>query len=194
MFFVLYNSGAGGDMVSAVIDSTDYEVTDIDVRPKTDSLRQKLKFSIIDSHKTNEDCRNLFFDNQKKTEFLIELEKNYDAVTTGHDFAFMRGSNGIELNTIVIDDSDYEYSIWSMNRCHMIQPDHHPIANISDITQRTGRIEFGKTFGNPKIITLKDILEGRLISFLKGFIDKPLNNEIYDYWLSTIIAKVPPIK
>lgn len=194
MFFVLYNSGAGGDMVSAVIDSTDYEVTDIDVRPKTDSLRLKLKFSIIDSHKTNEDCRNLFFDNQKKTEFLTELEKNYDAVTTGHDFAFMRGSNGIELNTIVIDDSDYEYAMWCMNRCHMILPQHHPVADISYIENRIGRVEFGKSFGNPKIISLQDILEGKLISFLKGFIDKPLNTEIYKYWLSTIIAKVPPIK
>jgi hypothetical protein len=194
MFFVLYNSGAGGDMVSSVIDSTDYEITDIDVRPNFGSLRQRLKNSIMNSHKTNEDCRSLFFGNGKKTELLSELEKNYGAVTTGHDFAFMRGSNGFVLNTIVIDDSDYEYAVWCMNRCYIIQPKYHPIANDSEIEHRIGRVEFGKSFGNPNVITVKDILEGRLISFLKGFIDKPLNTEIYEYWLSTIVTKVPPIK
>jgi hypothetical protein len=48
MFFILYNSGAGGDMVSAVIDSTDYETSKIDVHPTRDSLRQQLKISIYD--------------------------------------------------------------------------------------------------------------------------------------------------
>ena len=194
MFFILYNSGAGGDMVSAVIDSTDYKVSEIDVQPVVGSLRQKLKNSIINSYTTNEDCRGLFFSKEGKTSLLKELEQTYRAVTTSHDFSFMRGSNGIKLDTIVIDDSEYKYSKWGMDRCHTIAPEFHPPSNDNEISIRLKRVEFGKSFGDPKIISLKDILEGRLISILQQWIDTPLNTVLYEHWLSNIVTKAPPLK
>ena len=45
-----------------------------------------------------------------------------------------------------------------------------------------------------KIITLGDIIEGRLISVLQKWIDTPLNTEIYNHWLSTIMTKGPKIE
>ncbi len=60
-----------------------------------------------------------------------------------------------------------------------------------NLLQRKLRINLAKTYNNSKVIPLKDILEGRLITKLQEFIDTPLNTEIYNYWLSTILPKTP---
>jgi hypothetical protein len=193
MFFILYNSGAGGDMVTAVIDKTNYQLSPIDIRPTAGSLRQQLKMSIIEYHKTNNtDCRKLLFKDNTKTSFLTQLEQKYLAITTGHDISCLRNYIDIfDLQTIVIDDTDDEYNKWGMNRCYKIFPKDHPPLNEEELILRNKRIDLAKTYKNSKVISLKDILEGRLITRLQEFIDTPLNTEIYDYWLSTIIPQTP---
>jgi len=193
MFFILYNSGAGGDMVSAVIDKTNYQRTPIDIRSTTGSLRHQLKMSIIEYHKNNNTaCNKLFFEGNTKTPLLTQVEQKYLAITTEHDVSCLRYHIDIfDLQTIVIDDTDDEYNKWGMDRCYKIMPKYHPPPNEEELSQRKRRINLAKTYKNSKVISLKDILEGRLITKLQEFIDTPLNTEIYDYWLSTIIPKTP---
>jgi hypothetical protein len=196
MFFILYNSGAGGDMVSAVIDKTNYQRTPINIQATAGSLRQHLKTSIIEYHKTyKSDCSKLFFkgfEGNTKTPLLIQLEQKYLAITTGHDIICLRNHiNIFDLQTIVIDDTDDEYNKWGMNRCYKLMPKDHPPLDEEEIFNRKKRINLAKTYKNSKVISLKDILEGRLITRLQEFIDTPLNTEIYDYWLSTILPKTP---
>ena len=191
-FFILYNSGAGGDMVSAVIDSTDYETSEIDVHPTLGSLRHLLKLRLIKHLKNYNDSRDLFFDGNTKTLFLKELEQKYLSISTSHDISFLRyHANMLNLQTIVIDDTDDEYNKWGMNRCYTILPKYHPPLNEEELIRRNKRINLAKTYNNSKVIPLKDILEGRLITKLQEFIDTPLNTEIYNYWLSTILPKTP---
>ena len=192
MFFILYNSGAGGNMVSAVIDSTDYKVWGREIFPTAKSLRLHLKFKIIETKKTKKNSKDLFFDGNNKTSFLKELEQTYMSVTTEHDVSGIRHHvDMFDLQTIVIDDTDNEYNKWGMNRGYKILPDHHPSINEQELIDREERINLAKTYKNSKVISLKDILEGKLIIRLQEFIDKPLNTEIYNYWLSTIVPKTP---
>ena len=192
MFFILYNSGAGGDMVAAVIDSTDYIVTDIDVRPRPNSDRFKLKNSINEVRALSKDCSGMMFDQHGKTDYLKNLEKKYRAVTTGHDFIFIEHEHASNIDIIIIDDSDPKHSKWGMDRCHMILPEHHsPTSDILD--DRIKRVNDAKKFTN-KIIPFSDIVEGRLISVLEQWVDTPLNTEIYNHWLSTIMTKGPKLE
>ena len=192
MFFILYNSGAGGNMVSAVIDSTDYKASKVEIHPTENSLRQHLKLRIIENKKTKKNSKDLFFDGNTKTLFLKQLEQKYMSVTTEHDVSGIRHHiDMFDLQTIVIDDTDIEYNKWGMDRGYKILPDHHPSINEQELIDREERINLAKTYKNSKVISLKDILEGRLIIRLQQFIDTPLNTKIYNYWLSTIISKTP---
>ena len=74
----------------------------------------------------------------------------------------------------------------------MILPEHHP--PTSDILDhRIKRVNDARKFTN-KIIPFSDIVEGRLISVLEQWVDTPLNTEIYNHWLSTIMTKGPKLE
>jgi len=194
MFFVLHNSGTGGNMVSAVIDSVDYQYSDVEVHPRPSSLRQKLKLNLIKWHNDNKkDCRDLFFDGKNKSSFYKELEQKYISVTTGHDLTFVQHEHDIkDMTIILIDDSDYKYGKWAMERAHAVLPNHHPDFSEGELTNRINRINIAKKF-NPKIIPLRDILEGRLIEILQQWFKTPLNTEMYDIWLKDILVKYSPV-
>jgi len=116
MFFILHNSGTGGDMVSAVIDSTDYIVTDIDVRAQPRSDRQKLKKAIVELQDVGKDCSPMMFDQHGKTDFLKNIEKKYLSVTTSHDFIFIEHEHASSVDIIIIDDSDSKYNKWGYGK------------------------------------------------------------------------------
>lgn len=200
MIFILYNAGSGGDMVSSVIDSTDYTATSIDVTAKPRSERFLFKMNIINSHKQGLYCNDLLVTlNQvtgknEKSELFINLEKKYKSLTTGHDFTVIRWAELLDSEIIVIDDSEYKYTKWCMDRCRWLSPKYHPVFSDEHYTDRSNRIRFAKTFKNVKVIDFKDILEGKLISVLQQWIDTPLNVDIYQHWLSTIISKLPPVE
>ncbi len=189
MYHILYNPGAGGEMVAAVIDPKDHVINDVEIIHMRGSLREKLKRDII----TNHGAKNLLYDKYyKKTEYLTELEKNYIAITSGHDFL-----EGLQYltDTILIDDSDYKYAKWCMERCHTILPQFHPPFNEETVRFRIHHVKAAKKYGQiNKIISMQDILEGRLIEKLQQWIDTPLNTELYNHWLNKIIAPLPKVE
>ena len=193
MFFILHNTGTGGDMVAAVIDSTDYIVTDIDVRAQPRSERFKLKKAIVALQDAGKDCNTMMFDQHGKTDYLKNLEKKYRAVTASHDFIFIEHEHASSIDIIMIDDSDPKYNKWGMDRCHMVIPKYHPPTSEVELAHRIKRINDARKFTN-KIIPFSDIVEGRLISVLKQWVDTPLNTEIYNHWLSTIMTKGPKLE
>jgi hypothetical protein len=188
MYHILYNPGAGGEMVAAVIDPKDHLITDVEINHPQKSLRSKLKQDIITNHGT----KNLLYDKYyKKTEYFLELEKEYIAITSGHDFL-----EGLQYltDTILIDDSDYKYAKWCMERCHIMMPQFHPSFNEEKLQQRIHLVKAAKKYGQiNKVIPMKDILEGRLIEKLQQWIDTPLNTELYNHWLNKIIAPLPKV-
>ena len=193
MFFILHNTGTGGDMVAAVIDSTDYVVTDIDVRPKPRSDRYRFRDSIINCHNIGEDIRHMLFDSHGKTEYLKNVEQKYLSLTTSHDFTFVEHEHASNTDIIIIDDTDEKYNKWGMHRCHTILSKHHPPASDEELANRLWRVNLAKRFTD-KVIPFSDILEGRLIYILQQWVDTPLNAEIYNHWLSTIMTKGPKIE
>lgn len=200
MFFILYNAGSGGDMVSALIDSTDYVATTTDVTATPKSDRFLFKMNIINSHRKAMCCDELLVSKNKETgvleksELFNTLQQQYKSLTTGHDFTVLRYAELLESEIILIDDSEYKYTKWCMDRCRTIGPQYHPVFSEHHYKERTARIKLAKTFSNVKIIDFKDIIEGRLISVLQQWIDTPLNTHLYEYWLSTIISGLPPVE
>jgi hypothetical protein len=188
MYHILYNPGAGGEMLAAVIDSKDYISNDVEIIHALGSLRSKLKQDII----TNDGTRGLLYDkNFAKTDYLLELEKQYTAITSGHDF--LQGLQYL-TDTILIDDSEYKYAKWCMERCHIIQPNRHPPFNEEAVQYRISLVKLAKKYGQiNKVIPMKDILEGKLIEKLQQWVDTPLNTEIYNNWLNKIIAPLPKV-
>jgi hypothetical protein len=187
MYHILSNPGAGGDMVTAVIDIKDHQLNDNDVQCVHGTLRQKLKWDLIN----NKGANNLLYYGSKKTSYLEEIEKEYTAITCSHDFS-------IELqhvtDTILIDDSEYKYAKWCMQRCYIILPESHLPFNDDEVQHRIQKIKMVKKYGNiNKIIPMKDILEGRLIEKLQQWISTPLNTEVYNHWLNISIAPLPKV-
>jgi hypothetical protein len=197
MYNIIYNPGAGGDMVAAVIDSKDYKSTNIDISIKK-SLRYELKLKLIQNSnnhfittgKYTYSGATILYNDFNKTEYMREIEKQYIAATFSHDFS-------IELqhitDPILIDDSEYKYAKWCMERCHIILPKFHSPFDEVEIQRRIKRVKKAKEYGKCKVISLKDILEGRLIEKLQQWIGTPLNTEIYNHWLNTIIAPLPKV-
>ena len=188
MYHILYNPGAGGEMVAAVIDPKDHIITEFEINHTADSLRAKLKQDLIINHGS----RGLLYDKSyAKTNYLLELEKQYIAITSGHDFL-----EGLQYltDTILIDTSEYKYAKWCMQRCHIVLPKFHPPFNEKTLQARIHAVKAAKKYGQiNKIIPMQDILEGRLIEKLQQWIDTPLNTEIYNNWLNKIIAPLPKV-
>jgi hypothetical protein len=188
MYHILYNPGAGGEMVAAVIDPKDHFIYDQEINHLHDSLRFKLKQDII----ANQGSKGLLYDkNYDKTDYLLELEKQYIAITSGHDFL-----EGLQYltDTILIDDSEYKYAKWCMERCHIINPKNHPPFNEEILQFRIHHTKAAKKYGQiNKVIPMKDVLEGRLIEKLQQWIDTPLDTNLYNHWLDKLIAPLPKV-
>lgn len=195
MYHILYNPGAGGDMVAAVIDSKDYVLGDIDVGVRRGSLRSELKFKLI---KEDPDQRgsyqyagkHILLNDSGKSEYMKKIEANYLAVTLSHDF-------NPELreifDTILIDDSEYKYARWCMDRCHRILPATHPPVTEEELKLRIERVQMAKDSNKVKVIDFKDVIEGRLIEKLQQWVKTPLNTEVYNHWLTNIVSRLPKI-
>jgi len=189
MYNIIYNPGAGGDMVAAVIDSTDYVCAKTYIQLATPSLRHEFKLKIIKNY--DRQGTDILYNNFNKTEYMKEIEKKYIAATFSHDFS-------IQLqyitDSILIDDSEYKYAKWCMERCHIITPKKHPPFDEMEVQYRINQVKKAKEYGKiNKIIPFKDVLEGRLIEKLQQWIETPLNTEIYNHWLNIIIAPLPKV-
>lgn len=162
---ILYNGGAAGDMVAAVIDPREY-IFEGDHLAATTVDRIKLRHR-IQLTMTDEE-RDIYIATTPYYSLACHLADYL--VSRKHDF-------------ILIDSSDREYAKWASNRLFKIwggkfpwfqephEPESHEILynRASPFTNR--------------VITLKDILEGNLIKRLENLTDKKLHGDIYKKWL-----------
>jgi len=162
MELILYAGGAAGDLVAATIDPTDYKLEGHYLQAITVE-RIKLRNKI---HKTMTD----------------EDRDEYIAKSPYHSLASHRYEYHIDRkhNFILVDSSDPEYAKWATDRFNQIWDgivpwkmvyQHHPES-----------FQLAKPYTD-RIITLKDILEGRMIDRLETMTDKKLHVELYKKWL-----------
>jgi hypothetical protein len=171
MFVVIYNPGAAGKMVSAVIDNTDQFESDITptIEPIIGSLRHKL-ISGADNWPE--------YHNFPLLKKVIE-EKQYRCISNHCSNYFLKY---FDLdNLIFIDDSDPVINAWTLARAHGIFPMVHEITS-KKLRDRADLHDNIKLYGR-KVIHMNDIMNGNLINVLKKWIDTPLNEHIYTAWL-----------
>lgn len=170
MFVVIYNPGAGGKMVSSVIDSTDYVLSPgfTTVEATSGSLREQLIL-------TSDWPEYSAFPLLKK----INEENIYAAIACHRAPYFVEYFDIDKL--IFIDDSDPVINDRTLARAHAIFPDIH-MHSPECLARRTHLHSIMKSHGK-KIIHMDDIINGNLISVLKKWIDIPLNTQMYTKWL-----------
>mgnify|MGYP000497918857 CR=1 FL=1 len=104
MFVILYNSGAGGDMVTAVIDSTDYMLLPNLFGTKNGSIRHQIKLASYDSTFNG----NVTLIRKRKTELFNEAKLKYKAISEHDWWYFYQIDNTYPI--IAIDDTHYTES------------------------------------------------------------------------------------
>jgi hypothetical protein len=170
MFVVIYNPGAGGKMVSSLIDSTDYFLSPMTptVEVKPGSLREQLM---------------LIHDWPAYSAFpllkKINEENIYTAIQCHRAPYFVEYFDIDKL--IFIDDSDPVINDRTLARAHALFPDVHKME--PDHLVRRKRLHGIIKIHGKKIIHMNDIMNGNLINVLKKWVDTPLNTEIYTKWL-----------
>jgi hypothetical protein len=168
MHSILYQPGAAGDMVAAIIDSTDYKLIPGRIVPSV--TREKV---------TPKDYTDI--DRQ------IELwSSKYSAIATQY-YEYYRDR---KLDYILIDTSyDVRVVEWCLRRAEKVSHPHHAfnakevLSNYIHIYQAYRKAD--------KVIDFRDILNGNLITVLKQWIDTPLNEELYHQWLKSALEIFP---
>ena len=170
MFVVIYNPGAGGKMVSSLIDNTDYFLSDKThtVEATPGSLREQL---ILTRNWPDYSAFPLL----KK----INEENIYTAISCHRAFYFTEYFDIDKL--IFIDDSDPVINNWTLTRAHRAFPKVHPMSP-DRLADRTRLHNIMKSHAK-KVIHMSDIMNGNLINVLKKWVHTPLNTQIYTEWL-----------
>ena len=173
MFVVIYNPGAAGKMVSAVIDDVDHFQSDItntiEVIPGStrsqlitgaDSWPEYYNFTLLKN---------------------VNDENIYRAIANHCSNYFIKYFNIDKL--IFIDDSDPVINKWTLDRACAIFPEVHThTPTVDKQTDRSDLHQNIKLYGK-KVIHMDDIMNGNLITVLKKWIDTPLNEQLYTTWL-----------
>ena len=182
MFVVIYNPGAAGKMVSAVIDSCDHMhswyTPTIEVTPGC--MREPF-LSGADSWPAYHD-----FPLLKK----VNEENTYLAISNHCSDYFIKHFDHNKL--IFIDDSDPVINEWTLARAHGIFPQVHTITE-EKLNSRINLHNNIKRYGK-KVIHMDDIVNGNLIKVLKNWIDTPLNEQMYTNWLQRQILDSYPFR
>lgn len=187
MYVVLYNPGAAGNMVSAVIDSTDYILGNNEMWIWSGSLRQRLITTAFNENIAESELKpinvNVTIENEKRLKAVldeIDAKNKYACICSHYFYYFMKKT---DYRIILIDDNDDEISKWTLDRA--IKHGHS-----ADLFQRKNTInEYKKLAYQDRIvkkINMRDILNGNLITILQEFIDVPLNEDLYKSWLHNI--------
>lgn len=171
MFVVIYNPGAAGKMVSAVIDNIDcFESV---ISPTVEPILGSPKHQLNACADAWPEYHNFFLLNK-----IIE-EKIYGSISNHCSNYFIKYFDRDKL--IFIDDSDPVINAWTLNRAysifpHVHRPTQYKVADRNDLHKNI------KLYGR-KVIHMNDIMNGNLINVLKKWIDTPLNEHIYTAWL-----------
>lgn len=170
MFVILYNPGAGGDMVTAAIDKTDYMYTSTQITPFPNTLRSKIRLTSYDTD------TNLI--KTKKEELFVEASKKYIAISEHNSSFFINSSHDI----ILIDDSNYIN--WTLDRVKKLdnfnKADYH--SRPTTVAGRLAWIDKHRKYTD-KVITFDDIINGNLLTILSRWVHTPLNESWYTAWL-----------
>ena len=194
MYIVLYNPGAGGHMVSSVIDNKDYfsviskhDTTVMHMYANDNSPRLQLR--TIDYH---EDYASLSPEDkeQVKIECLAKCNEKYLSVADSYTPHYIdMGRNQIKLKQydyIIIDDTKFiEYTTkrnlevdFNMSGVLKFHKEH----NVNIDPRRLNWLRWARAKFN-KIVQFEDIINGNLIDVLNQWIDTPLDEELYRLWV-----------
>jgi len=163
MQVILYQPGAYGDLVTSIIDSTDFSLTPYRIIPNANRTTYvgKTTFAELDT-------------------LYIEYSKKYIAISN-HLFSYNinRGHDFILIDSLA--DSDFEHCHARVTR---LVPEYHN-ESLEIRRQKLLPLINKAKERTDKIIQLRDILDGNLISVLRQWISTPLNEDIYAQFLST---------
>jgi hypothetical protein len=169
MYIISAIPGACSDIVSAVIDSTDCHLS-----PRGQILflhqdRQLLKYPKIDESKISE---------------MIEtISGKYNSISS--QYSKIINQQDVTNQYITVDVTD-DYSLdWCIARLKILCP-----AKTFDKNNFKNEIVWHRDYAD-QIINLRDILSGNLISVLSDIVPTPLNEKLYQQWLTLINNKFP---
>ena len=171
MNIIVYPPGAGGNLVSAVIDNKFYYYNGVHFETHRKKLRMK---SYIESM-TDID----------RDDYLVEISSKYLSlpshlidyhINRKHDFILIAPVTDTEIN-------------WCINRFAKI---HTTIKDLVENTEDAYKafVENGKQH-TKKIITVEEIYSGKLLERLREYVTTPLNEQLYHTWLESEINKKP---
>jgi len=168
MHLILYQPGAAGDMVAAVIDSKDFRLIEGRILP----AKARQKFTPTDFNDIDVQMHN--------------WSTKYSAVATQY-YDYYRERN---LDHILIDTSyDVRVVEWCLRRAEKVSYPHHTF-DPKEILYNYMNIYMAYRKAT-KVIDFRDILNGNLITVLKQWIDTPLNEELYHQWLKNALTFFP---
>ena len=172
MHVILYQPGAYGDLVTSIIDRTDFEIGTNRIIPNSNRMSYVGK---TNSNTTFNDIDLIY----------AEYSKKYLAISN-HLFRY----NIIRIvDFILIDtsaDVDFEYC---HHRAFDLVPDYHNKTLEENKKKLLPLLNNVKEKTN-KIIKFSDILDGNLLTVLKQWISTPLNEDIYEYFMSDKFYKM----
>lgn len=167
MFVILYNPGAGGDMVTAAIDKTDYMYTTTQITPFPNTLRSQIRLTSYEPEARI-----------KKEELFVEASKKYKAISE-HDSSYF--TSGL-YDIILIDDS--AHTKWTLDRVTKIDNFNKNFYHTSNTTveERLEWVAMTRTLTD-KIITFDDMINGNMLNVLSKWVNTPLHEAWYSTWM-----------
>lgn len=174
MIIICYMGGTAGDLVTAVIDSKDTLLDDkkLLIHPNRSKLKKP----------------HLFNNSKETSEYINSLSSTYMSLPShSTDFHIQENQDFIG---IIVDD--YETALWAATRFKELHLPHvweevMKFSNISTVEEYAElMMKYATILKNhtDKIITLKQILNGELITELKKYVDIELQEQLYKDWLS----------
>jgi len=180
MYVVLYNSGAAGDLVAALIDETDYFLPKrfpvAQIYTKVSSIRKKFQ----EIHQTPLTLSHDVYESDEFKTLISEVESRYKAITS-HWFDSPLFYN---YDKIIIDDTDDPWYKVTCDRYNkLIVEKGYPTVTAYQLNERRKKlISYMELYNESMIIKFQDIVEGRLLEVLGQWFDIK-NPSLYHQWL-----------
>lgn len=179
MHIILYQGGAHGDLVSSLIDRTDYIVG-------TDRIIA-LPVRQIFANLSNDPFRSNEAQSKREMEFAqidsqIEILRTKYSAISSHLFHYFLNRNH---KFILIDSSAPGITERCIRRAECLTKGQHFYPN-NVVVQFRMHLELLKQKTN-MIIDYHDIIEGRLITTLQQWVATPLNEDIYKKFMRKIL-------
>jgi hypothetical protein len=170
MYIITAIPGACGDIVSAVIDSKDANLSrDGSIRFLPG--RQILKYPNVDMNKS--------------PELIAEAATKYKSISSQYPRIYSTERQIDNVNTYIgikITD-DYLFD-WSISRLKILYNlDFDKERMIDSHTKHVTQADY--------VVNLHDVLSGNLISVLSTYVPTKLNEGLYKAWLTVVLKKFP---